>query len=331
MPSPTFDHSSHALALPLIQPLAAGIAALGATICYRFLIADKDKRLLRQSFALYLAPTVIEKMLWSNKLPALGGEMRDVTVYFSDLVDFSRIAENVPPTDLVAAMNEHLSAMTDVIEEHGGFADKYIGDSIVAVFGAPHDDPDHATNAVRAALRCSARLGTLDRVSREFGGTLRQRIGINSGRALVGNIGSQRRFNYTVLGDMVNLASRLEGSNRHYGTTIIVSETTVALTGAAFAWRELDTIRVKGRRQAVRIYQPLGLSGQVAPDVLARAHTYGEGLKCYRARDFAGAAEKFAMVAGGDPPSALFLARVHQLAQQSLGSEWEPVYVQKVS
>jgi len=124
MPSPTFDHSSHALALPLIEPFAAGLAALGATIGYRLVVADRDKRLLRQSFALYLAPTVIERMLWSNKLPALGGEMRDVTVYFSDLVDFSRIAENVPPTDLVAAMNEYLSAMTDVIEEHGGFADK---------------------------------------------------------------------------------------------------------------------------------------------------------------------------------------------------------------
>src|SRR5262249_40875307 len=150
---------------------------------------------------------------------------------------------------------------------------------------------------VRAALQCSERLGTLDRVSREFGGTPRQRIGINSGSALVGNIGSRRRFNYTVLGDMVNLASRLEASNKLYGTTIIASEATVALTGAAFAWRELDTIRVKGRTQAVHVYQPLGLAGQVAPDVLSRAHTYGEGLKHYRARDFAGAAEKFALVA----------------------------------
>jgi CHASE2 domain-containing sensor protein len=133
----------HALVLPVIEPLAAGLAALGATIGYRLVIADRDKRLLRQSFALYLAPSVIEKMLRSNQPPVLGGEMRDVTVYFSDLVDFSRVAENVPPTDLVAAMNDYLSAMTEVIEEHGGFADKYIGDSIVAVFGAPLDDPNH--------------------------------------------------------------------------------------------------------------------------------------------------------------------------------------------
>ena len=208
----------HALALPLIEPLLAGLAALGAAIGYRFVIADRGKRLLRQSFALYLAPALIEKMLSSNKPPALGGEMRNVTVYFSDIADFSSIAEKIPPAELVAAMNEYLSAMTDVIEAHGGFVDKYIGDAIVAVFGAPLDDPDHATNAVHAALRCTTPLGMLDRVNAAFGRTVRQRIGLNSGEALVGNIGSRRRFNYTVMGDMVNLASRLEGSNKLYGT-----------------------------------------------------------------------------------------------------------------
>ena len=188
----------HAVALPLIDPLLASVTALGATIGYRFVIADKGKRLLRQSFALYLAPSIIEKMLASNKPPALGGEMRNVTVYFSDIADFSSIAEKISPTELVAAINDYLSAMTDVIEEHGGFVDKYFGDAIVAVFGAPVDDPHHATNAVRAALRCSASLGALDRVTAAFGTAMRQRIGLNSGEALVGNIGSRRRFKYTV-------------------------------------------------------------------------------------------------------------------------------------
>src|SRR5262249_52475544 len=181
----------HALALPLVEPLTAGVLALGATIGYRFVIADRGKRLLRQSFALYLAPPLVEKMLSSNKPPALGGEMRNVTIYFSDIADFSSIAEKILPTELVAAMNEYLSAMTDVIEAHGGFVDKYFGDAIVAVFGAPLDDPDHATNAVRAALRCAASLATLDRVNAAFGGAVRQRIGLNSGEALVGNIGSR--------------------------------------------------------------------------------------------------------------------------------------------
>jgi adenylate cyclase/guanylate cyclase len=319
----------HALALPLIDPLLAGVTALGATIGYRFVIADKGKRLLRQSFALYLAPSIIEKMLASNKPPALGGEMRNVTVYFSDIADFSSIAEKISPTELVAAMNDYLSAMTDVIEAHGGFVDKYFGDAIVAVFGAPIDDPHHAANAVRAALRCSASLGALDRVTAAFGTAVRQRIGLNSGEALVGNIGSRRRFNYTVMGDVVNLASRLEGANKLYGTTVVASQATVALTGNAFVWRELDAIRVKGRTEVVRIFEPLGIAGEVAPHILSRAQAYGEGLRRYRARDFAAAAAQFSGIAADDPPSALFLARVRQLAQHPLASDWEAITAQE--
>src|SRR4029078_12311780 len=164
-----------------------------------------------------------EKMQASEKPPALGGETRHVTVYFSDIADFSTFSEKIPPTELAAAMKEYLSAMTDVIEAHGGFVDKYIGDAIVAVFGAPLDDPEHGTHAVQAALQCAARLPELDRVKAAFSGhTLRQRIGLNSGEALVGNIGSHRRFNYTVMGDMVNLASRLLGGDKKFSTPIDV-------------------------------------------------------------------------------------------------------------
>ena len=164
-------------------------------------------------------------------------------------------------------MNEYLSAMTDVIERHGGYVDKYIGDSIVAVFGAPADDPDHAANAARAALDCCTQLAELNASSPAFQGyRLAQRIGINSGEALVGNFGSRRRFNYSVMSDAVNLASRLEGANKFYGTTVIASETTVALTGEAFAWRELDAIRVKGRIQALKIYELLARAADLTPE-----------------------------------------------------------------
>jgi class 3 adenylate cyclase len=223
-------------------------------------------------------------------------------------------------------MNEYLSAMTDIIEAHGGFVDKYIGDAIVAVFGAPLDDLNHAANGVRAAQRCAARLGELERVAATFQGrTVRQRIGLNSGEALVGNIGSRRRFNYTAMGDTVNLASRLEGANKFFATTIIASETTMALSGAAFVWRELDTIRVKGRATAVRIYEPLAAADAVTPEQLSRGKAYAEGLARFRARDFTGAAEHFARVADADPPSALFLARVRELARRPPGPDWEPV------
>ena len=317
-----------ALALPLVEPLLAALAALGATIGYRFVVADRGKRLLRQSFALYLAPAIIEKMMASNKPPALGGEMRNVTVYFSDIADFSSFAEKIAPADLVAAMNEYLTAMTDIIEVHGGFVDKYIGDAIVAVFGAPLEDPDHATNAVRSALQCAARLSELDRVAAAFQGRpVRQRIGLNSGEALVGNIGSRRRFNYTVMGDMVNLASRLEGANRFFGTTIMASEATVSLTGSAFAWRELDTILVKGRAGAVKIHQPLAAAGEATAEQLARAEAYAEGLARFRARDFAGAATHFARHADTDPPAAAFLQRSKELTKNPPGPDWEPINV----
>jgi adenylate cyclase len=313
-----------AMALPLIEPLLAAVASLGMTIGYRFVVADRGKRLLRQSFALYLAPAVIEKMLASNRPPALGGEMRDVTVYFSDIADFSTFAEAIPPSALVAAMNEYLSEMTDIIEAYGGFVDKYIGDAIVAMFGAPLDDHVHVDHAVRAALACAARLPELERLQAVFGRAVRQRIGLNSGDALVGNIGSRRRFNYTVMGDVVNLAARLEGANKQYGTAIIASQTTMA-AGTAFVWRELDAIRVKGRTQAVRIYEPLGPVSEVAPQRMSHAVTYAEGLACYRARDFAAAAEHFAKAAYADPPSARFLLRARELVRHPPGPDWEPV------
>ena len=316
----------HALVLPLIGPLLAGLAALGVTIGYRFIVADRNKRLLRQSFGLYLAPALVEKMMMSNKAPELGGELRHVTVYFSDIADFSTFSEKIAPSALVAAMNEYLSAMTDIIEAHGGFVDKYIGDAIVAVFGAPLDDPDHAKNAVRAALDCAARLPQLNRVAAAFDDrTVRQRIGINSGAALVGNIGSRRRFNYTVMGDMVNLASRLEGANKFYGTTVMVSEATKALAGEAFAWRELDAIRVKGRDGAVKVFEPLGVSGTVSAEQLACAKTYADGLAGFRAGDFGAAVRTFSRSANDDPPAAAFLARARQLAECPPAADWEPI------
>lgn len=317
---------TQSLALPIVEPFLAGLAALAATIGYRFVAADKQERFLRKSFALYLAPQVIDKMLASNKVPALGGEMRNVTIFFSDVAGFSSIAEKMTPAALVALMNDYLSAMTDIIEDSGGYVDKYIGDSIVAVFGAPVDDPDHARNAVRAALRCRARLEELNRTAAAFQGyTLGHRIGLNSGEALVGNIGSRRRFNYTVMSDAVNLASRLEGANKYFSTSIMASEMTVVLTGSTFAWRELDAIRVKGRSQPVKIYEPLSESGKLTPEQSKRAAAYGEGLARWRTRDFAAAAACFGRYADVDPPSALFAARAKDFAAHPPGADWEPV------
>jgi class 3 adenylate cyclase len=218
--------------------------------------------------------------------------------------------------------------MTEIIEAHGGFVDKYIGDAIAAVFGAPLDDKDHARNAVSAALQCRQRLLELNQtVFADKGCKFDHRIGLNSGDGLVGNIGSRRRFNYTVMGDMVNLASRLEGANKYFGTSIMASDATVALTGEAFVWRELDVIRVQGRGTPVKIFEPLARVGEASAEMLACAAAYAEGLQRWRARDFAGAATCFARYAHADPPAARFLARAEAYVAHPPAPTWEPVNV----
>jgi len=312
--------------VPIIEPFLAGLAALTATVGYRFIVADKDRRLLQKSFGLYLAPDVINGMLRSNKLPELGGETRNVTVFFSDIEGFSLIAEKMSPDGLMSLMNEYLSEMTDIIEGHGGYVDKYIGDSIVAVFGAPADDHDHAANAARAALDCCRRLAELNRDSATFRECkLAQRIGINSGEALVGNFGSRRRFNYSVMSDAVNLASRLEGANKFYGTTIIASEATVALAGDTFAWRELDAVRVKGRTQALKIYELVATAAQLTASQQAPLAEYARGLAHWRAGEFDVAARCFERTAKEDRPASIFLDRAKEQLGKAPGGDWDPI------
>jgi adenylate cyclase len=317
---------NHGLVIPVAEPFLAGVAALAAMVGYRFVVSDKDRRLLASSFALYLAPDVIDRMLRSNKLPELGGENRNVTIFFSDIEGFSQIAEKMPAHELMQLMNEYLSEMTDIIERHGGYVDKYIGDSIVALFGAPVDDPNHAENAARAALDCSTRLAELNRDSTTFRDCkLAQRIGINSGEALVGNFGSRKRFNYSVMSDAVNLASRLEGANKFYGTSTIASETTVAIAGDAFAWRELDTIRVKGRTGALRVYELVAPSDRLATPQAVLLADYAEGLAHWRAGEFDVAEKCFGRSAGTDRPAEIFRERAGEMAARSPGTEWDPI------
>jgi class 3 adenylate cyclase/CHASE2 domain-containing sensor protein len=317
----------HTTVLPLVDAFAVSLATLIVTVGYRFAVVDRDKRLLRKSFALYLAPAVIDRMLASHAPPVLGGELRNVTIYFSDVVGFSRLSESLPPADLVALMNTYLSAMTDIIEAHGGFIDKYIGDAIVAIFGAPIEDEAHAHNAVRAALACKAGLEAMNRSAHAAfkGHQLAQRAGLNSGRVVIGNIGSRRRFNYTAMGDAVNVAARLEGANKLYGTSIIASAETVELARDIVAWRELDLIRAVGMTRAMPIFEPLGEAGGVDKDRILVARTYGEGLARWRAGEFAAAADVFATFAHCDPPSERFLVRAKALAIAPPELGWQPV------
>ncbi len=318
---------SQAVVLPFIEALAAAGMAAVATGMYRLSTADREKQFLRRTFSYYIGPDLVERMLASNKLPQLGGELRTVTVYCSDLQGFTPIAEKLQPDELVALMNEYLTNMTDIISQHGGFVDKFIGDAIVAVFGAPLDDPDHARHAVQAALACQAKLDEMQASTSDpsSGVKLRQRIGLHTGEGLVGNIGSKQRFNYTVMGDVANLAARLEGANKFYGTTILASQATARQAGDDIVWRELDEVCVVGRTAAVRIFEPWPSGTTDDRAQTAQLTAYAEGLSKWRGRDFEGAAAAFSAIADIDRPASIFCERARKFALNPPAQDWRPV------
>jgi adenylate cyclase len=283
---------------------------------------------VRWQFSHYLDPAIVEELARRPDKLRLGGENRMVTLYRSDLAGFSRLSEELAPNELVLLLNEYLTAMTDIVRDHKGYIDKYIGDAIDGVFGEPADDPEHALHAVKAALANRARLQEMNAAGLPVlrGRKLDQRIGLHTGMGIVGNIGSGSRHNYTVIGDSANLASRLEGANKFYGTTILASEATVELAGPAIAWREIDTVRVVGRTGPVRIYEPMGLAGEVGEACVSLMKCYAEGLRCWRAQDFAGACRSFECIPEADVPARVFLKRCRQLMQEPPASGWDHVH-----
>lgn len=319
---------AHDVVVPLVAPPLGAALATALLLGYRFAVTDRDRRLLRSSFSLYLAPALIDRMLESDRQPELGGELRKVTVLFSDLAGFTNLSERLAPSQLVTLMNSYLTAMTDIIESEGGFVDKFVGDAISAVFGAPLDDAKHAEHAVRAALRCRERLVALNRDTPEFHGhQLQARIGLGTGEALVGNIGSRRRFNYTAMGDIVNLAARLEGANKTYGTTILAAEPTRVAVGNSIEWREIDRVRVVGRESAVSIFEPLAVADAMSADKLKLRDTFSSALAAYRARQFEAAATLFEELAAGDTPSRIFVERARRLSATPPGPSWDGIAV----
>jgi adenylate cyclase len=314
------------LVLPMLLALGAASVSFVALVGYRFAVADKDKRYLRRSFSLYLPPSVVDRLVESNAPPALGGETRELSAFFSDIAGFTAISEGLRPDELVEFLNTYLSAVTDTIEAHGGFVDKYIGDAVVGVFGAPLDDPDHARHAIAAALACQKRLAGMQH---EFGlpgdppvGT---RIGICSGDMLVGNIGSGRRFNYTIMGDAANLASRLEGANKIYGTTILVSQRSADLCGESMVFREIDRVRVVGRETPERLFEPVGAADDITDATRDRLARFAAALADYRAGRFGDAGDKFAALADADPVARVYLDRIGEFAAMPPPPEWDGV------
>jgi len=216
-----------------------------------------EKRYLKLAFQHYVPPAVVEGLVSGADRLRLGGEKRELTVLFSDIRGFTSMSEAMAPEDLVKLMNEYFTAMTDKVFEHRGSLDKYIGDAVMAVYGAPVAEPRHAALACRTALEMLTVLDALKANWRHLGlPAIDIGVGINTGPMIVGNMGSASRFNYTVVGDSVNLASRIESLNKTYGTSILVSEYTYEVVKDEFPFaREIDSVRVRGRTQPVRLYE----------------------------------------------------------------------------
>ncbi len=251
---------------PIMVQVVAVMLSIGLAEVVNYATEGRQKRFIKNAFKQYLSGDVIEQILVDPGQLKLGGEKRELSIFFSDLQGFSAISEKLGPVALTALLNDYLTDMSDIIMEEGGTVDKYEGDAIIAFWNAPLTQPDHAVRACRAALRCQRKLAERRKEFHDRTGVeLYMRIGIHTGEVVVGNMGSNNRFNYTVLGDAANLASRLEGANKPFGTFLMVSEVTWGQARAEFFAREIGAIMVVGRKAPVRVYEVLGIKGDHEP------------------------------------------------------------------
>ncbi len=274
------------LAVPVAAPaLAGGTSAIGSFL-YRLVVEGRQKREMKRAFQSYLAPEVLKEVLRDPGALRLGGDVREVTLFFTDLQGFTGLAEHSEPHELVAFLNDYFTRMCKPVLAERGVVDKFIGDAIMAFFGAPIVSQDHGRAAVRAAvmaLQTSAQIA-LEAAARGIP-PIATRIGVHSGPAVIGNMGSADRFDYTAIGDTVNLAARLEGANKAFGTHCLVSETAWSMVGDDVLGREVGRIVVVGRQAPIRVYEPLALREQVTPEVREFAAAWRQAVDALHADD----------------------------------------------
>jgi adenylate cyclase len=284
-----------------------------------------------QAFRRYVPAELVRQLIHTGEEARLGGQKRELTVFFSDISGFTSIAERLTPEELMLHLSEYFDQLTRILTAEQGTVDKYIGDGILAFWGAPRPDEEHARHACNAALLCQERLRELNRKWQDEGKTpFTTRIGISTGETVVGNVGSSERINYTVMGDNVNLASRLEGVNKIYGTRIIVARATCEAVSAHFWLRPLDVVAVKGKSEGAMIYELVGRksAGEGASEAEALCTEFSRGLAAYRNRDwdractiFAGLSDQFPQ----DGPAKLYLSRCRHYREQPPAADWRGV------
>lgn len=317
-----------AIIFPLFQ---VGFTYMFLTF-YKYFTEERSKKELRATFSKYVSPAIVEEILQDPKNLELGGRKEHVTVFFSDVRGFTTISEKLDPRALSDLLNSYLTPMTDLVFKNRGTLDKYMGDAIMAFFGAPVHYADHAKMACRCALQNLEKLKELQTQYAKKGlPEIDIGIGLNTGECSVGNMGSETVRSYTVMGDAVNLASRLEGINKNYGTHIIISEFTYKEVQADFICREVDWVRVKGKLKPVKIYELLH-EGKIAANLLDMVKYFSEGYESYHERQFEKAIRLFNQALDKNPEdetSKIYVDRCQQYIAEPPAPDWDGVYVMK--
>ncbi len=316
-----FDQLGTTLSIFLPSALIASV---------KFMKEESQKRYIKNAFSRYLAPGVIDQIIENPDALELGGENREISIFFSDVAKFSTISEKLTPPQLVALLNEYLSAMTDIILSYNGTIDKYEGDAIMAFYGAPYSYEDHALKCCLAAIDMKRRLREMQETWRKAGkDELFVRMGMNTGDAVVGNMGSQTRMDYTAMGDSVNLASRLEGANKFYGTYAMISESTYEVAKDHIEARKLDTIRVVGKTEPIVIYELLGNKGTLPDRMLDMLDKYYDALEYFHHREWKKALSLFNQalkVIDDDGPCLTYRERCEAFIKKPPTKKWDGVF-----
>ena len=313
-----------------VYPIFTQLFVYSGLALYHFGFEQRQGRFIKGAFSQYLAPTVVNQLVANPDFLKLGGERREITAFFSDVAGFSSISEKLEPEKLVQLLNEYLTEMTDIVLKYEGTVDKFEGDAIIAFFGAPLEFKDHALRTCLVSIEMQECLDNMRVGWREQGEPeLFMRIGINTGPAVVGNMGSTTRLDYTMMGDSVNLAARLEGVNKQYKTYTMISQSTYEQAKDEIEVRELDLIRVVGKLEPVKIYELLGKSGQINETLKQFLPIFNEGYNLYKRREWNKSAECFQKVLEideEDGPSLTHLERCITFQVHPPSDDWDGVF-----
>ncbi len=326
-----YNFAVNSLWLNSVAPAMAVIVGFIGITVNQFLSEQRSRRFIKDAFSRYLSPKIINQIIANPNILKLGGEKRVMTAFFSDVAGFTSISEQLEPEELVGLLNDYLSRMTDIIHEFDGTVDKFEGDAIIAFWGAPIPVEDHAGLCVASALAMQKMIVDTTPVWKEkWGATLNTRMGINTGSMVVGNMGSKDRMDYTIMGDSVNLAARMESANKFYGSKILVSEFTHDRIKERFLTREVDLARVAGKKKAIRLYEVIDEADSATMAQRELVKMFDEALKTFRNHDFTeakGMFEKVDKYSGGkDIAVRLYIHRCSELIAYPPQPDWDTVY-----